>query len=396
MPDVPGPRGPVRGVVLGEGGTATGGGNGGHGGRPERSWSDVPWRTILATVAIVLATYVLVQVVLMTLEVIAWISIAAFFAMVLAPAVSAVQRHVGGRRALATGIVVFTTLAAVIGVLCALLLPVRNQLIDIITDLPGTVRDAAAGRGAVGRLVNRLGLGSYVQDHELELRRAADRLSSSSFEFVGTLVRGLVAFVTITVVAFLLLSQSAVLGRAALGAVPARRRDSVTRVALDAGRAISSYMVGNLLISLIAGTTAFVTLLLLGVPAPFVLAVWVAFVDLIPLVGAILGAIAAVGAAFLHSNTAGIIALIFFVAYQQFENSMIYPAIMARRVKVNPLVVLLSFLLGVTIFGILGAVLAVPVSGAALVAVKSIQQERRQERLSAASTEPPPGSRKAS
>lgn len=102
------------------------------------------------------------------------------------------------------------------------------------------------------------------------------------------------------------------------------------------------------------------------------------------------------GAAFLHSNTAGIIALIFFVAYQQFENSMIYPAIMARRVKVNPLVVLLSFLLGVTIFGILGAVLAVPVSGAALVAVKSIQQERRQERLSAASTEPPPGSRKAS
>ena len=89
----------------------------------------MPWRTIVATVGVVLATYVLVQVVLMTVQVIAWISIAAFFAVVLAPAVRRVQARVGGRRALATGIVVFTTLAAVIGLLCLFLLPVRSQLI---------------------------------------------------------------------------------------------------------------------------------------------------------------------------------------------------------------------------------------------------------------------------
>jgi predicted PurR-regulated permease PerM len=182
-----------------------------------------------------------------------------------------------------------------------------------------------------------------------------------------------------------------------MGVVPSRQRESVKRVALDAGRAISSYMVGNLFISLIAGATAFVCLLLLGVPAPFVLAVWVAFVDLIPLVGAILGAVVAIGAAFLHSTTAGIIAMVFFIVYQQLENSVIYPAVMARRVKVNPLVVLLSFLLGVTIFGWIGALLAVPVSGAILVAVKSIQQERRQERLVVASSaEPPPAPRRVS
>ena len=151
-------------------------------------------------------------------------------------------------------------------------------------------------------------------------------------------------------------------------------------------------MVGNLLISVIAGATTFVCLLLLGVPAPFVLAVWVAFVDLIPLVGAILGAVVAAGAAFLHGTTAGIITVVFFVLYQQLENSVIYPAIMARRVKVNPLVVLLSFLLGVTIFGWLGAVLAVPVSGALLVAVQSIQQERHLERLVATSAREPPSS----
>jgi predicted PurR-regulated permease PerM len=112
-----------------------------------------------------------------------------------------------------------------------------------------------------------------------------------------------------------------------------------------------------------------------------VLAVWVAFVDLIPLVGAVIGAIVAVGAAFLHNTTAGIIALIFFIVYQQIENSVLYPAIMARRVKVNPLVVLLSVLLGVEIFGFLGALLSVPLSGAVQVAVKAIRQERSRERL---------------
>ena len=387
MPDVPGPTGPARGIVLG--GTAA---SGPPRGGPPRTWSDVPWRTIVATVGVVAATYILVQVVLMTVQVLAWITIAAFFALVLAPAVSRVQARVGGRRALATGIVVFTSLAAVIGLLCLFLLPVRSQLIGVFTVLPGTVRDAADGRGTFGRLVVRLHLSNYVQDHETELREAADRLSSSSFELVTALLGGLIAFVTITVVAFLLLSQSSVLGRAAMAAVPAHRRESVKRVGLDAGRAISSYMVGNLLISMIAGTTTFFCLLLLGVPAPFVLAVWVAFVDLIPLVGAILGAVVVAGAAFLHGTTAGIITVVFFVLYQQLENSVIYPAIMARRVKVNPLVVLLSFLLGVTIFGWLGAVLAVPVSGALLVAVQSIQQERHLERLVVTSAREPPSS----
>ena len=168
------------------------------------------------------------------------------------------------------------------------------------------------------------------------------------------------------------------------------------RVALDPAGAISGYMVGNLLISLIAGTAAFGLLVVLGVPSPFVLAMWVAFADIIPLVGAILGAIVVVGAAFLHGTTAGIVAVVFFVVYQQVENSLIYPAIMARRVKVNPLVVLLSFLLGVTIFGWLGAVLAVPISGAVQVAVKAIIRERRREELLLVGDGPGGGERRAS
>ena len=392
MPDPPGPPGPERRLIIGGAPTDTTATDADR----ERRWSDVPWRTIVASVGVVLATYIVIQIVLLSVEVIAWIFVAGFFALVLAPAVRRVQARVGGRRGLATGIVVFSTLAVVLGVLSLFLVPVRSQLIAILTDLPGTVRDAANGRGAVGRLVTRLHLNNYVQDHEGELRDAADRLNSSSFELVSTLLSGLIAFVTITVTAFFMLSQSTTLGNAAMNLVPARRRDSVKRVALDSAGAISGYMVGNLLISLIAGTAAFGLLLVLGVPSPFVLAMWVAFADIIPLVGAILGAIVVVGAAFLHGTTAGIVAVVFFVVYQQVENSLIYPAIMARRVKVNPLVVLLSFLLGVTIFGWLGAVLAVPISGAVQVAVKAIMRERRREELLLVGDSPDGGARRAS
>src|SRR6478735_6486562 len=260
MPDPPGPPGPERRLIIGGAPTDTTATDADR----ERRWSDVPWRTIVASVGVVLATYIVIQIVLLSVEVIAWIFVAGFFALVLAPAVRRVQARVGGRRGVATGIVVFTTLAVVVGVLSLFLVPVRSQLIAILTDLPGTVRDAANGRGAVGRLVTRLHLNNYVQDHEAELRDAADRLNSSSFELVSTLLSG--------VTAFFMLSQSTTLGNAAMSLVPARRRDSVKRVALDSAGAISGYMVGNLLISLIAGTAAFGLLLVLGVPSPFVLA----------------------------------------------------------------------------------------------------------------------------
>ena len=83
---------------------------------PESTWAAVPWRTIIASVGVVLATLVLVISVLMTARIVAWIVIAGFFAIVLAPSVRRVQSHVRGRRTVATAIVVFTTLLGLLGV----------------------------------------------------------------------------------------------------------------------------------------------------------------------------------------------------------------------------------------------------------------------------------------
>jgi predicted PurR-regulated permease PerM len=159
--------------------------------------------------------------------------------------------------------------------------------------------------------------------------------------------------------------------------IPDRHRDRVRIVAGDSARAVSGYMLGNLLISLVAGLCTYVFLLIVGVPSAEVLALWVAFADLIPMVGATLGAIPTVAVAFLHSTPAGIATLIFYVIYQQFENHVLQVTIMSRTLDVNPLTVLVSVLAGVELFGFLGALLALPVAGVLQVVVRNLYDERR-------------------
>jgi predicted PurR-regulated permease PerM len=345
------------------------------------SWSDVPWRTIVAAVGVVVVAYLVLLLLLAAVRIVTWVAIAGFMAVVLAPLVSRLEHRLGGRRTVATGTVVIGTLLLLAGVIALFVIPVRTQLVNILTDLPGTVHQAADGKGPVGNIVHKLHIESYVKDNEAKLARAANRLSDSAFEELQTVASAAFAFVTITLLTFLFLSQSAAIGQAAQGLIPYRRRASAQRIAADAAGAVSGYVIGNLIISLIAGVAAFGCLVALGIPSPVVLALFVAVADLIPLVGATLGAAVCVIAAYLHSPTAGIVSIIFFVVYQQIENGVLYPWIMARKVNVNPLGILLSVLLAVEVFGMLGALLAVPVSGALQVVVTAVRQERQREHL---------------
>jgi predicted PurR-regulated permease PerM len=101
----------------------------------------------------------------------------------------------------------------------------------------------------------------------------------------------------------------------------------------------------------------------MGVPYRGVVALFVGFADLIPLVGATLGAVVAVAVAALHSLPAAIVVLVVFVVYQQLENHVLQPVIMSRTVELSALTVLVSILIGVELFGFLGALLAIPVAG---------------------------------
>jgi predicted PurR-regulated permease PerM len=124
----------------------------------------------------------------------------------------------------------------------------------------------------------------------------------------------------------------------------------------------------------------FVTLLVMGVPFPFLWALWVALVDFLPMIGGALAGIPTVLFAAAHSLTAGIVTLVVFLIYTQLENHVLNPVVMSRTVRVNPLLVLLSILIGGEIgswiggvFGaFVGALLAIPAAGAIQVVVQEI------------------------
>jgi predicted PurR-regulated permease PerM len=134
---------------------------------------------------------------------------------------------------------------------------------------------------------------------------------------------------------------------------------------------IGSYIAGNVIISVIAGITSFIFLIAAGMPFPVALALWVAIADLIPMVGATLGAIPAVIVSFFVSLPVGIATLIFFVVYQQVENYVIAPRVMKKAVDLSPAAVLLSALIGASLLGVVGVLMAVP----AAAAVKLLVQE---------------------
>jgi predicted PurR-regulated permease PerM len=342
----------------------------------EESWAAVPWRTIVATIGIVIASALGLVVVYRASRVLVWVLVAGFFALVLARPVGWLQHRFRVRRGVAVGVVVLLAAVFIAGLMALFVFPLRRQLVTIVTDLPGTVQQAAAGEGQFGRLLVRLGLQKIVQQNQTTLINGATAIEDAAPAYLGSAVQSLLAVVTVAVTTCLMLSQSMLLSRAWLRMMPIRHRSLASQVGRDAALAVSGYMSGNLLISACAGVAAFTILAVLRVPSALILALWVAFADLIPLVGATLGAIAAVIAAFFVSPTAGIIALVFFALYQQFENSVLQTVIMSRTVRVNPLVVLLSVLMGVELFGFVGALLAVPMAGATSVIIKEMWLHR--------------------
>jgi predicted PurR-regulated permease PerM len=337
----------------------------------------VPWRTIFATVAVVVGTVAGLLLLRELSRIIAWLAVAGFFTVVLAPAVDAVQHRLHLRRALATSLVFFTGLALVVGMLYLFIRPVVDQVSGFIDDLPDRVEEARDGRGPLGDLVKRYDLDQYLDENEDRIQEAVSSAGTPAIGVARSVFNGVFAFITILVLTFLMLLRGPELTAGILTLIPDWHRERVRLVAGDSARAVSGYMLGNLLISLVAGLATYVFLLIAGVPSAEVLALWVAFADLIPMVGATLGAIPTVAVAFLHSTPAGIATLIFYIVYQQFETHVLQVSIMSRTLDVNPLTVLVSVLAGIELFGFLGALLALPVAGVIQVVVRNLYDERR-------------------
>jgi predicted PurR-regulated permease PerM len=336
----------------------------------------VPWRTIWATIVSVLGAVVAIVIVQKLTHIIGLLVVAAFFAILLTPAVDFLGRH-GMRRSLATIVVFLVALGLIVGMMVAFIQPIVREVNQFVNDFPQFVENARQGRGTIGRLVQRYNVDEYIVNNQAKLQTALRQAGAPALDVARSVASGVFAFVTVLVLTVLMVLESPKLTSGFLNIISERLRDRVRRVAADCSKAVTGYMVGNLVISAVAGIATFLFLTVAGVPFAGVLGLWVAFADLIPLVGATLGAIPTVLVAFLSSPTRGIATIIFYAVYQQIENHILQPTIMSRTVNMNPLAVLVSVLIGVELFGILGALLAIPAAGIIQVIVRDLWDERQ-------------------
>ncbi|MEU5941389.1 AI-2E family transporter [Micromonospora sp. NPDC047548] len=317
-------------------------------------------RRSLIVIGLVLATALGLALLWATRRVLIWILVAAFFAVALAPLVDLLQRRLVRRRALATLLVFLAAFVLLGGVAALILVPLVEELARFVEQAPELLRETRAGRGPFGELLERVGLLGYARRHSDQIQHYGGQLSQPAIGLVRSVVETVAGLVTVIVLAYLMVLEAPLITHGVLGLVGDGAAQRLRRIGRESSRAITGYLSGNLLISVIASGLTYLVLVLFGVPFAAVIALLVGVADLIPLVGATLGAIVAAGAAFLHSPTAGVVVLVFFVVYQQVENHLLQPVIMSRAVRLNPLTVLVSALLAAELAGLVGALLAIP------------------------------------
>jgi predicted PurR-regulated permease PerM len=343
-----------------------------------RADNGVVARRTLIVIGLVLATLLLLFLMRQTQQVLTWILIAVFFAVALNPAVTWLQRRAAfGMRWLATLLVFLVAFAAIGGLLTLFILPLVREGSQVVADFPKIIEDARSGRGPVGNLIERFNLLEYARNNADRFREYASGLGAPTLALLRGAATTVAGIVTIFVLAYLMVLEAPKVVDGFVGLFGDRRGERIRRVGHDCAKTITGYITGNLLISIICGSLTYAVLAILDVPYAGLIALFVGLADLIPLVGATLGAVIATLAGFTQSTTAGIVVLVFFVVYQQLENHLLQPLIFARTVKLNPLTVLIAILIAVELAGILGALLAIPVAGILQIIARDIWDTRR-------------------
>ena len=331
---------------------------------------------VLGLTALAVSTAVLVY---LAWQVLTWIIVAALLAAALNPAVEAFERR-GLSRGWAASLVFAMALLVLVGFGFLVIPPLVTQVREFIDALPGFIDDVTAGRGPLGFLQDEYQIVDRIRAAIAE-RGAAGVLGLSApvLDIVRSVVTAVVGVVTIVFLTYFMLLEGPRAIAGLLGVLPTTTRVRYERVGRDIYRAISGYVSGNLLISLIAGVTSTAVLFAVGSEFAIALGLLVAILDLVPLAGATLAAVCVATVVLIETDWLRcLIVVAFFVVYQQVENHVLQPLVYGRTVRLSPLAVLCAVLIGAKLAGILGALLAIPIAGSLLAIVRELLLYRRE------------------
>ncbi len=332
----------------------------------------VPVRTMLAVVGSVLITVLVVEILLKLRQVVVWTLIAAFFATVLHPPVDLLVNKVKLHRALAALLVFLAGTALVAGLGYAFVRPLAQQINVAVNDFPAYVANAKAGKGEIGHLVKKYNVEKYVDQNQPKLESALKSAEKPLVKVATGLLNTLTAVATIVVTTFLLLIEGPRMMSGGLAMVSPPAREKVSTIIGDLVGAVAGYAGGVLASSIIAGVVSYFALWSLGIPFRGVLALWIGFTTLVPLVGIFLGVIPAAVVGFIHSTPAGFAIVVIVLGFYLIENRTLGKQINARTIDLSPLAVAVSVLAGFQLLGILGVFLAIPAAGVIHVVVRDL------------------------
>jgi predicted PurR-regulated permease PerM len=291
----------------------------------------------------------------------------------LQPAISWMERR-GTRRGWAVAFIFLAAIVAVGGFLALVIPVVIKQLAGLVDAAPGYLTRAQRGNGILAQLDDQFDLMSKLRDLSSQLPTTAFAVAKS----FTTLVFNTVTVFILTAYFATALPQ---IRRAVARLMKRDHRENFQRILEESTTRIGGYVMGNLVVSLIAGVVTVTGLLLLGVPYAVVLGVWVGIADLIPAVGAYLGAIPALVVAAFVGLPQFIGTLVLFIVYQQLENYLVAPRIMKHAVDLSPAAVIVALLVGGSLAGFVGALLSLPVAAVIKVVARELYVSDRIEEV---------------
>ena len=350
-----------------------------------RTWRPVAAsaRTVLRTVLIIVGVVLCLYLIYLLRRPIGLLSVAAFIAVALSGPVNYLDRKM--RRGFAITLVYIGLLLIPIGLVALVVPPVVTSVEQFATNAPkyaGEARDYIENNRTLRGLQEKYDIAGQIEQKAKELPARIGDAATVLGDIGLGLVNSIFALVTILILTAFMLGSGRRWIEGALAYQPPDRAARLRRVSERVSTAVGSYVAGALLQAVIAGVSSYIVMWILGVPFRGPLAVIIALLDLIPLVGATIGAlIVGVVTLFVNFPTATIVWVIWSVVYQQVENSVIQPRIQQRAVDVQPFVVLVAVLFGSTLLGVVGALVAVPAAAALQITVREWLRYREDSRI---------------
>jgi predicted PurR-regulated permease PerM len=307
------------------------------------------------------------------------IGLALFLAIGLDPAVVWLSRH-RLPRWMAVIVVVLAALAFVGAFVVAAVGPIGHEIHKLQVSYPRWKADAESGKGWLGHLVRDLHLKSDLKSGKLTKSVNASTIAGG---VVGAGKIVISAFSAVAIVAALTLYFLVALPAVRalwLRFMPASRRTRVAALSDEIMSRVGGFVLGNLLTSLVAGLGTWIWLTIFGVPYPLLLALLVAVLDLIPIVGSTIAGVIVSLVALAVSLPVAIATLVFYIAYRFFEDYILTPRVMRRTVRISPGLTIIATLIGGVLLGLIGALIAIPIAAGIHLVLEEVTFPNLEER----------------